>query len=338
MPQTPSEQDPVVFTEIQTPPMDGIPVDLDSTFYSTDPLPAYPRRLLFCPYASFNRKGDGSPADGNWPDLTVTPETPYFGNCVLASRFYYGKLHTLGAPSTLLMDVTGIDPAGLDHGGEPFLAEYDPAWLNPTLAYFIHGAGSAIQRHEDNYRRAASLPAKPIAFYLDARDGWPARMPGWMDPNRTWIAFQAYRQIGETVTEFRDAVFDVIERLKTWRCPLILTLQAYDLSGAMKTQDVVDIYPVYDAIVRGHKEIMGVMPFADQRPGGMASHIEIWWQVKRMWDATMGRPNRFDHWVPDDIYGAIDQLMQYDQPSPHPTIRDIIRRLAAAEQARLAAL
>lgn len=184
--------------------------------------------------------------------------------------------------------------------GKPMITTvdaYDSQYDNLIIAYWV--SGGTMEELRGEYFKALRLPEKPIIAYLDGR-GWPSTCPSWMLGNRTWLGVQAYRGETESLSEFTHQMEKILGGLYSWNLPIMLTPQFYDRNGTVGVSHALANMPVYEKLINEHY-IVGMMPFADRRPGGMKDHQVLADSCWNFTQAVPDRPNRHDYWTPKSV-------------------------------------
>lgn len=237
---------------------------------------AYPRRIFFCPYQSYNTRQD-------WG---VTSR--YIGNVVMPDRAFYPQ-----------MTLPLIQPYG----------QFNPIYINTTLAYYVHANPNDLQKALDECNDLIdNYPEKPIIFYLDG--DWRSIVPLTFNMNKTWLGVQAYRDRDESIEAFGlriDRQLDYIT--DTYDLPIVLTPMFFDRGYHTESQ-IIECMPIYDQFIREYF-IIGVMPFSDCRPGGMKTYPILYDYAQAIYDAIPERPNRYDYWVSDNYREDMKRQLDY---------------------------
>jgi hypothetical protein len=254
---------------------------LSSSSSVKDPLPlptknnAYPRRIFFCPYQSYNTR----------PDWGITDR--YIGNVVMPDPEFYAS-----------MELALIQPYG----------KINLNFINTTLAYYLHGKDNIDISKDDYNNLVNNYPEKPIIFYLD-NDVWPDTLPSWINPKRTWLGVQVYRNQFESLVNFENRAYKNVLHASTFDLPLVLTPMFYDRSYH-NLNTIIECMPFYDELIREFF-IIGVMPFSDCRPGGMKTYPILYDYAQAIYDAISERPNRYDYWVSSNYRNDMKQQLNY---------------------------
>lgn len=173
-------------------------------------------------------------------------------------------------------------------------ASYDPNFVNTTIAYYTSAASPNDLQREFN--SVAGLPEKPVILYLDSRD-WPVDCPVWLDKSRTWIGLQAYRNAGESLASYTEAITSLLARFRRWGVPVMLITQFYDRNFTVPLVEVLEIQPLWADWLNEY-DCAGMLMFSDRRPSGMVTYPELAAWARAYSHADIGRPNRFDYWLP----------------------------------------
>jgi hypothetical protein len=190
---------------------------------------------------------------------------------------------------------------------------YDQSVVGNIVAYWT--TGGSMDELKAHYNKALALPEKPIVAYLDGRD-WPMNRPSWFKANRTWIGVQCYREPNEPIDDFETAMVRLLDRLEAWGLPLMLTGQWYDRNGTQSVPYVLEVLPCYENWLRDFNTV-GLMPFSDRRKGGYLDHPEFRPWGEGYTTAIIGRPGRYDYWLPDTtpmadvLRNALSQDVEY---------------------------
>lgn len=253
-------------------------------------VPAFPRKMWMAPYYSHHRRYGDTPLD------------VHAGNAIWVGgdESDIGVIHTeLARISLLGMPMI----VALDAG----LLNLDTRYTDLTIAISVH-ASNLGHLEAEVARAKSSMPIKPIIAYMDKMElsAWPEHRPSWMDSDRIWPSFPAYRNPGETTAAFRARIEAILDRVAGYGLSMTLTPGFYTRSGQLDPEEVLACMKLYDNWIRRYP-MAAIMPFADRRPSGMLEHPEFREWAMAFKDAIpAGRPNRNDHWTPPG--GPIESL------------------------------
>lgn len=192
------------------------------------------RHLIAMPIPPINRELWVGFFDGN----TSVPTGRAPGNCFLAGR-----------------KITGPQDRPFINAGGTVTGQKLGAWVQ----------GDSVEEIE---RLAKTVP-HPVAYW-DARD-WP-RLPSLPQPS--WLCFQAYCRVTETVAQFdRDMrrVLDGAPRDHAWA----LVAQCYT-SNTNNTSDLKALVPIYAQLAVDYPNIKAILVFSGYgRATGYQDHPEV---------------------------------------------------------------
>lgn len=168
----------------------------------------------------------------------------------------------------------------------------DPINLNQTVAWWV--SGRDINDLGQKVERALAKPEKPVIAYLDSR-AWPATRPSWITA-RVWPSAQVYRNPGEPEADFSAAITVMLDRIKSYGQPMVLTPRFDDFNGSGSISQTLMVMGLYNYWLT-HYYVVGFMPFADRRGNGISKSPELQAWAKAFLKAIPARPNRFDYWT-----------------------------------------
>lgn len=239
---------------------------------------AWPRKLWVAPYYSHSeRYGD-------------TPLEQHVGNAIVVVPDDSDR------QASLLRELDRIRPLA-----RPMIVPGDlhvPQVNHNTTIAWIASAGTPEQLGPA-VQMALEQPEKPVVAYMDTDvpERWPELRPSWVT-DRVWPSVQAYRFPAEELDDFAARVERMLKRVAAYGQPLVLTPRFDDFNRHSTIERTIECMSLYDRWIREFA-VVGVMPFADRRGNGIASHPELHAWARAFLMANPARPNRFDHWQPD---------------------------------------
>lgn len=297
----------VVVSNAQGGTADYIPSSSFVEMGTTDPPPApietgylksYERKLFFGCYNAFTPRSD-------YENATAAT---YIGNILLDGP-YPGE-----PPLPFIQDV----------------GSYVPSLEHVTVGYRIEAQGE-FANFRPAYDQGLALPEKPITMVGDSPHPsfWPTTLPPWIDRHRTFFGVELYRLPGPESVEDCETRW---EQLLVWAgqhdLPLVIVLQSYDANGQLSADDVVEMYPAVDRLVRQRpNQIIGFFCFSWGRPGSMTDHPAIMAGTRRFFNAVPARPNRFDGWLSSTWKIDLKTKCQYTTPMFRNEEIDYLRSL-----------
>lgn len=237
-------------------------------------LQAHPRKLWLAPYYSFSvRYGDAPIEDWHTYANAAVIEGDDASNIPADLQRVFGY----GVPMIV----------GQEYGAQT------NAYLGNIVAWLASGADYASL--QTAIQSALTLPEKPVIAYLDAPEQWPTAKPTWM-VDRVWPAVQAYRKVGESVTDFQARLQSLLTQIASYGSYIILTARWDDVNGSQPVNFTTDCMPAYASFIQNFP-ICGIMPFSDKRGHGISEDaiLKQWAQLFSL--ANVTRPNRFDYWT-----------------------------------------
>ncbi len=168
----------------------------------------------------------------------------------------------------------------------------DPINYNQTVAWWA--AGGTPEALGQSVGKCLAKQEKPVIAYLDGR-GWPQEKPSWM-VGRVWPSVQVYRFPGEMVADFISRMVQVMNTVKAYGQPIVLTPRFDDFNGSGSIQQTLEAMPLYNRLIREYF-VVGFMPFSDRRGTGISKSPELRAWAEAFLAANPARPNRFDYWV-----------------------------------------
>lgn len=246
------------------------------------PLPAfkpdkYARKMFLAPYDSYsNRYG-----------ITSRP----IGNMAFPYIEYVSQMKV---PTIMAFDT--------------YMQQYE----NKCLYYYTHCGGNKLDNGKAQYEFFNNKPEKPRILYLDG-DGWPEKLPDWIDERITFPSIQMYRNKNESLSAFSDRMIKVCKIVKQYKLPMVANIGCYDRNGSLTIDQILECFPVYDEMLREYRFI-GIMPFSDMRPDGMVQYPILYDYLQLMYNAIPSRPNRLDGWNFENIEESIRIKLDYEMP------------------------
>lgn len=173
-------------------------------------------------------------------------------------------------------------------------------FVNLVIAYWVNG--QTLEELDSEVRRALALPAeKPVVAYLDS-DQWPENKPGFLT-QRVWPSLQAYRMPEprlEPLQDFKVRIERALDKISQYSEYIFLTPRFDDSNGKSTIANNLECMPLYDEWMQKYP-IVGFNPFSDRRGNAISKNKSLYdWAMGFVQANVLGRPNRFDYWLPDN--------------------------------------
>lgn len=264
--------------------LDELIQNLNKTIIIPDPsilLPKFPNKRWMGNFHSYTK---------TWGN-TKNP----FGNCTIVTNGGSIKEAWEGSGAPI---ICGFD-------------EYDASLDNIIIGYYTEGKDfDALKAEVDFFK---TVPEKPILAVLD-NDGDFVTLPTWWNKNLHWLGVELYRKLGESFETYKARIVKSVNLFytqDTQLCAINMLYQMQDKAVVTLPDEVLEIQDFNAAIIENPRWI-GVFNFTDMRQGSIPTDppitfggMNLWPKMKefgkRLFNACIERPNRYDYWVPTNV-------------------------------------
>lgn len=215
------------------------------------------------------------------PDFSVVEPIPSYGRQVLHGTYFafggsrnttqYGDWPQVALDATHVHDVASaqaVNAAGAVGFAEAHLAPL----VDRLAAVLISTAGDepmdALEARVAADREMASARGVGLWLYMDRR-GWSGRAPANLTDPKDRCLIQAYRDVGESVEDFRAAI-----AVDCQAVPRAMLVALFFDRHRLTVEEVEATMPVFPALIRSRANVDGLLAFSYGRIS---------------WDATAGR-------------------------------------------------